>query len=160
WDIALAYWSRIARFGPGRWPLEDVPWRTLDREESTYFSLLVTAVVLLDLLNRRATEKDLTRTIDVIEELAVRGRINRRGTCGDAAATLHHPGVRINLFGAEHFGPEMSWLADDYSALLLKHATRAANLSRNSGDRERLLSVAEDALAHLWKRRLKGGPAA
>ncbi|MFC0105438.1 SCO2524 family protein [Kibdelosporangium aridum] len=159
WDVAVEYWSQIARFGSGRWPLEDVPWRTTDGEESTYFSLLVTAVVLLDLLRRRATERDLTRTIGVLETLALLGRVNLRMSPGDPAATLHHPGVPITLIGAETIGPKMSWLADDYSALLLKHTTRAAGLSRGSGDRERLLAVAEDALTHLWKLRLTQGPA-
>src|SRR5439155_11833866 len=25
WDISVNYWSQIARFGSGRWPLEDIP---------------------------------------------------------------------------------------------------------------------------------------
>lgn len=157
WDIVLAYWSRIARFGDGRWPLEDIPWRTTDREESDYFSLLVTAVVLLDLLARRATDDDLTRTVAVLEELAIRGRINRRVTRGDAAITLHHPGVKLELIGAEKFGPPMIRMVSDFGALLLKRAVRAAELSRNNSARERLLTVAEESLTHMWRRRLSDG---
>lgn len=160
WDITLAYWSAIARFGTERWPLEDIPWRTTDEAESVYFSLLVTAVVVLDLLARRATDDDLTRTVAVLEELSVRGRINRRGTPGDASVALHFPGVRVDLVGAERYGPAMSWMVSDFSSMLLKRATRAAGLSRNAGARQRLLAVAEDALTHLWKRRLRVGPAA
>jgi hypothetical protein len=159
WDIVLAYWSRIARFGEGRWPLEDIPWRTTDEEESDYFSLLVTAVVLLDLLARRATDDDLTRTVAVLEELAVRGRINRRVVKGDAATALHFPGVKLELVGAERFGPPMVRMVSDFAALLLKRAVRAAELSRNNAARERLMTVAEESLTHMWKRRLKDGPA-
>ncbi|MGB3437380.1 MAG: SCO2524 family protein [Actinophytocola sp.] len=157
WDITLAYWSRMARFGKGKWPLEDIPWRTTDNEESTYFSLLVSAVVLLDLLARRATDDDLTRTVAILEELAIRGRVNRRVTRGDSATLLHVPGVRIELSGAEKLGSVMSWVVSDYAALLLKRAVRAAELSRNSVARERLLTVAEESLTHLWRRRLTGG---
>ena len=158
WDIVLAYWSRIARFGDGRWPLEDVPWRTTDEEESDYFSLLVTAVVLLDLLARRATDDDLTRTVAVLEELAIRGRINRRITKDDARAiALHHPGVKLGLVGAEKLGPPMIRRVSDFGALLLKRAVRAAELSRNNAARERLLMVAEETLTHMWKRRLSDG---
>lgn len=160
WDIVLAYWSRIARFGPGRWPLEDVPWRTTDEEESEYFSLLVTAVVLLDLLARRATDDDLTRTVTVLQELAIRGRINRRAVKGDAAIALHFPGVRLTLIGADRFGPPVIRMVSDFPALLLKRAVRAAELSRNSTAREQLLTVAEQSLSHMWQRRLrKDGPA-
>jgi hypothetical protein len=157
WDITLAYWSKMARFGKGKWPLEDIPWRTTDNEESTYFSLLVSAVVLLDLLARRATDEDLTRTVAILEELAIRGRVNRRVTKGDTSTLLHVPGVRIELQGAEKLGPVMGWMVSDYAALLFKRAVRAAELSRNSASRERLLIVAEEALTHLWRRKLTDG---
>lgn len=157
WDITLAYWSKMARFGRDRWPLEDIPWRTTDDEESTYFSLLVSAVVLLDLLARRATDDDLTRTVAILEELAIRGRVNRRVSKGDSSTVLHVPGVRIELLGAEKYGPPMTWVVSDYAALLLKRSVRAAELSRNSAARERLLNVAEAAMEHLWRRRLKDG---
>jgi hypothetical protein len=160
WDITLSYWSKMARFGRDRWPLEDIPWRTTDDVESTYFSLLVSAVVLLDLLARRATDDDLTRTVAILEELAVRGRVNRRVAKGDSSTALHVPGVRIELTGAERFGPPVVWMVSDYAALLLKRSVKAAELSRNSAARERLLTVAEESLTHLWRRRLKDGRAA
>ncbi|MDQ3578369.1 MAG: SCO2524 family protein, partial [Actinomycetota bacterium] len=159
WDVTMGYWSAIARFGDGRWPLEDLPWRTTDEEESDYFSLLVTAVVLLDLLARRATDDDLTRTVAVLEELAARGRINRRVMRDDPAIGLHAPGVQLELVGSEDHGPPMIWTVADFAALLLKRSVRAAGLSRNTNARDRLLAVAEDALGHLWSRRLKTGPA-
>lgn len=159
WDLARDYWSAVARFGAGRWPLEDIPWRTTDLEESDYFSLLVTAVVLLDLVARQATDDDLTRTVSVIEELAERGRINRRIVRGDPAIELHSPGVRLDLDGAEKFGPEMTWMVSDFAVLLLKRSARAAGLSRNRNARNRLLAIAEASLAHVWQRRMAGGPA-
>jgi hypothetical protein len=160
WDVTLGYWSRIARFGQGKWPLEDIPWRTTDNDESLYFSLVVSSVVLLDLLGRRATDEDLSRTVAVLEELAIRGRINRRFTKNDATAHLHFPGVPMTLDGADKLGPAMTWVVSDFAALLLKRATRAAGLSRNNAAKERLLTVAEETLSHIWQRRLRSGPAA
>jgi hypothetical protein len=159
WDLTMDYWSAVARFGTGRWPLEDIPWRTTDDEESDYFSLLVTAVVLQELLARRATDDDLTRTVGVLEELAVRGRINRRVMRGDPAMGLHAPGVLIELGSDEQSGPGMAWVVADFAVLLLKRSVRAAGLSRNTAARDRLLKVAEDALGHMWRRRLADGPA-
>jgi len=159
WDLARTYWSRMARFGDGRWPLEDIPSRTTDTDESEYLSLLVSAVVLQDLVNRRATDDDLTRSVAVLEELAIRGRINRRVVRGDPATALHAPGVSFPLNGAEKFGPDMRWTVTDFAVLLLKRAAKAAGLSRNRGARDRLLAVAEAALGHLWQRRMKDGGA-
>src|SRR5512139_1842516 len=56
WELTQRYWSTVARFDRERWPLEDIPWRTSDGEESDYYSLLVTSVLLQDLINRTATE--------------------------------------------------------------------------------------------------------
>ena len=38
WGLALQYWSTIATFGSGRWPVEDVPWESTDGRSSSYFS--------------------------------------------------------------------------------------------------------------------------
>lgn len=161
WDLTMGYWSAIARSGTGRWPLENLPWRTTDNEESDYFSLLVTAVVIQELLTRRATDDDLTRTVGVLEELALRGRVNRRVLRdGDPALLLHSPGVELELFGGDALGPPMYWRVADFSALLLKRALRAAGLSRNISARDRLIAIAEDALEHMSRRRIAHGPAA
>lgn len=160
WDLTVDYWSAVARFGTGQWPLEDIPWRTTDDEESDYYSLLVTAMVLQELLKRRATDDDLTRTVGVLEELAVRGRINRRAVRGDSAIELHAPGVRLELEGSEKFGPRMAWQLADFAVLLLKRSVRAAGLSRNTAARDRLLKVAEDALGHMSRRRLRDSKSA
>jgi hypothetical protein len=160
WDLTMGYWSAVARATSGRWPLEDIPWRTTDNVESDYFSLLVVAVVLQELLTRRATDDDLTRTVAVLEELAVRGRINRRFAEGDPSIGLHFPGVRLGLSGGKADAPRISWQVTDFAALLLKRTLRAAGLSRNIVARDRLLAVAEDALGHMWQRRISTGTSA
>jgi hypothetical protein len=162
WDLTMNYWSAIARFGSGRWPLENIPWQTTDDEQSAYYSLLVTAVVIQELLTRRATDDDLTRTVGVLEELAVQGRVNRRkGPDGDPAVTLHAPGVSLELVGGQKLGTNpIYWRVADFSALLLKRSLRAAGLSRNINARDRLVAVTEDALEHMSRRRIQEGAAA
>ena len=54
-DLTQAYWATIARFGRGRWPLEDIPWCTTDDEESDFFSLLVTSIAVRGLAQQRGT---------------------------------------------------------------------------------------------------------
>jgi len=170
WDLTIGYWSVLARSPSGRWPLEDIPWLTTDDVESDYLSVSVTSVVLQELLSQQATDDDLTRMVGVLEELAERGRITRRATASDKAITLHFPGERLELVVTEptdpetgeaiQLGPKMAWLVSDFAALLLKRTLRAAGLSRNIGARDRLVAVAEDALEHLWSRRIGKGEAA
>ena len=159
WDLTQRYWSTIARFDDQQWPLEDIPWQTSDGQESDYYSLLVSAVLVQDLINRDATDEDLTRAVAVFEELARRGRITRRVTKSDPAVELHVPGVHMTLKGMEKLGPQLSLPVADFAPLLLKRVLQAARLSANVGARDQLMLVAEAAMDHLVLRRLKDGPA-
>lgn len=158
WDLTQQYWSTVARFGDDRWPLEDVPWLTAFEEESEYYTLLVFSILLQDRIARRISDDDLTRSVAVLEELAMRGRITRRITRDDAAIDLHVPGVPIDLVGAEALGPPAVWYASDFSVMLAKRAVQAAGLSGQPAAQNRLLTIAERAMEQLSKRRLKGGP--
>ncbi len=125
-DLTQIYWSNLARFGTARWPLEDLPWRTLDGVESDYLTLLVCAVLLQDLARREANEDDLRRLQPLLSELANRGRITRRSLNNDQAVEIHYPGLRISLDGAEVLGPPLDWRLTDFSPLLLRRIAQAA----------------------------------
>ncbi|WP_323746492.1 SCO2524 family protein [Catenulispora pinisilvae] len=155
WDLTQRYWSAVARFDPERWPLEDIPWRTSDGEESDYYSLLVMSVLIQDLINRAATDADLIKAVGIIQELATRGRITRRMIDNDPAVALHHPGVRQGLGGSEDLvGTRLALYTTDYAPLIIKRSLQAAQLTDNIEAREALLSVAEAAMDHLNERRL------
>lgn len=162
WDLTQRYWSTIARFGNQRWPLEDIPWRTSDGEESDYYSLLVSAVLVQDLVNRQATDDDLNRAVEVFQELARRGRITRRVMKTDPAVALHVPGVSLTLkeSATKSLGPQLFWSVADFAPLLLKRSLQAARLAANVNARDRLMLVAEATMDHLLRRRLTAGPAA
>lgn len=153
WELVQRYWSTVATLGSGRWPLEDIPWRTTDGEESEYFSLLVTSVVVENLYRERGTDTDLTRVGLVLEELATRARINRRIAAGDPAVMFHEPGVQLNLDSTAG-GPPLAWVVSDYAVLLLKRAIRVARLARGTELRGRLLMLADETWAHLSARRI------
>lgn len=158
WEITQQYWSAIARFGDGTWPLEEIPWRTtLQQLESEYFSLSVASILVHDLVRRRATDDDLTRTVKVMERLAERGRITSGMTRDDPAIVLHNPGVTLPLLGSDALGPAMKWTMTDFSAQLLKRTIQLCSLSRNIASQDRLLRLAEDILDHLWQRRVSEG---
>ncbi|MET9500650.1 SCO2524 family protein [Streptomyces sp. NPDC006259] len=158
WEITQQYWSAIARFGDGTWPLEEIPWRTtLQQLESEYFSLSVASILVHDLVRRRATDDDLTRTVAVMERLAERGRITSGMTRDDPAVGLHNPGVSLPLLGSEAVGPPMKWTMTDFSAQLLKRTIQLCSLSRNIASQDRLLRLAEDIVDHLWQRRISEG---
>ncbi|MGW0579269.1 SCO2524 family protein [Streptomyces sp. NPDC002920] len=158
WEITQQYWSGIARFDDATWPLEEIPWRTtLQQLESEYFSLSVASILVHDLVRRRATDDDLTRTVAVMERLADRGRITSRPTREDPAIGLHTPGVTLPLLGSEQAGPAMKWTMGDFSAQLLKRTLQLCALSRNIASQDRLLRLAEDILDHLWARRISEG---
>lgn len=161
WEITQQYWSRIARFDGDRWPLEDIPWRTTgQRLESEYFSLSVAAILVHDLMRRRATDDDLTRTVRVMERLAERGRITSRMTRDDPMIQLHNPGVTLPLQGGGTIGPPMDWTMSDFSAQLLKRTVQLCTLSRNLSAHDRLLRLAEDIFGHVWRRRMGDGEGA
>ena len=158
WELTQRYWAAIATFGSGRWPLEDIPWRTTDGRESDYYSLLVTAIVTSALVNRRAADPDLARVAAVLEELAVRGRVTRRPLIdSDEAVSMHYPGVQLNLYGAERIGPEAVWPASDFATTLLKRAATLASVARGPELRGRLLDLADDVWQHILTRRQDSG---
>jgi hypothetical protein len=163
WDLTHRYWSTIARFGNQRWPLEDIPWRTSDGEESDYYSLLVSSVLVQDLVSRQATDEDLNRAVAVLEELAHRGRITRRVMKNDPAVGLHVPGVSLTLRdmtkGTTDLRPQLYWSVADFAPLLLKRSLQAARLAANVSARDRLMLIAEATMDHLMLRRLAAGSA-
>ncbi|MGH3972924.1 MAG: SCO2524 family protein [Pseudonocardiaceae bacterium] len=159
WDLTQQYWSTIASLGADRWPLEDIPWRTTDEEESDYFSLLVSSIVVQDLVERRGADADLGRVGRVLEELASRSRITRRPLRDDPAVKLHSPGLRIPLGGSEESGEyPIGWVVSNFAPLLLKRTIRIVELLRDTDLRGRLLTLADDVWEHLLRRRLHDGP--
>lgn len=160
WDLTQRYWSTIARYDKDRWPLEDMPWRSSDGEESDYFTLLVTSVLLDDLADRRAAEGDVAKAIGILEELASRGRVTRRMLWSDDAARMHWPGLSFRLVGSDKLGPLLAWRAYDFTPLLLKRCCEAVRLTGNPSEREGLMRVAEAAMDQLALRCLTSGPAA
>ncbi|MEQ8143936.1 SCO2524 family protein [Streptomyces sp. OP7] len=158
WELSQQYWSAVARFGSERWPLEDLPWQTTGlRLESEYFSLTVAAILVHDLVRRKATDDDLTRTVSIMERLADRGRVTSRMTRNDTVVQLHDPGVLMPLAGSERSGSLLQWRMTDFSAQLLKRTVQLAELSRNIDAQDRLLRLAEQTFEHLWNRRIEDG---
>lgn len=160
WDLTQSYWSKIARFGSGRWPLEDIPWRTTDGVESDYLTLLVTSIVVQDLSKRRAAEADepdLSRVGRVLADLAARARITRRHIQDDPAIALHVPGFALSLETARPgIGPPLRWVLADFAPQLFKRTIRVAGLITRAGPRGTLIEFADEVwFDHLQRRRLK-----
>lgn len=160
WDLTQRFWSTIATFGAGKWPLEDIPWRTADGQESDYFSLLVTAIAVPDLIRRRAPDADLSRVGRVLDDLAGRSRVTRRPLNPDPAIDMHSPGLSLTLTGGEQLGPGMSWQITDFPALVLKRAVGISGLARSTELRDYVVSIADSVWQHLLSRRLRVGPGA
>jgi hypothetical protein len=158
WELTQSYWSKIASFGAGRWPLEDIPWQRTTEKESEYFSLLVSSIVVQDLIAQRASDADLNRVGRIFEELANRSRITRRVFSGDDSYTLHAPGFPLNLGGsADAGGPRLVWMMSDFSPLLLKRTMRLAGLLGETSSRRRMLALADQVWQQLTERKLKSG---
>ncbi|UQU64034.1 SCO2524 family protein [Couchioplanes caeruleus] len=160
WELTLSYWSTIATFGSGRWPLEDLPWRTTDGVDSDYLSLLVSGMVIQDLVTKRASDAELSRVGAVLEDLAGRARITRRPFVGDPALELHHPGFRIGLELQDQPGKGyLGWTAADFSPQLLRRSLNLARLIADNAGRSRLLDLSDEIWAHLFSRRIPEGEA-
>ncbi|WP_412538259.1 SCO2524 family protein [Longispora sp. K20-0274] len=159
WDLTQAYWSNVAMFGDGAWPLEDIPWRTTDRKESDYFSLLVTSIVLHYIVTKDRSDAHLTRVGGVLSHLAGRGRITQRASLdADPALVMHSPGVSFGLGGGdERGGPPLTWFASDFGPQLLKRTISLAGLFSEPRRRQQLIELADDTWDHLRRRRLGTG---
>lgn len=159
WEMTQRYWAKLATFGNGRWPLESMPWNTTDAVHSDYFSLLVSAIVTRDMVERRASDESLSRLGRVLGELAKRGRVTERAEGDDPAIRLHTPGLRVGLGGAEKVGgPELYWQVSDFGAVLLKRIVRIAALIDDVDLRGELLQLGDRVWDHLVQRRLNSGP--
>ncbi|GAA1966685.1 SCO2524 family protein [Catenulispora subtropica] len=153
WGLALQYWSTIATFGTGRWPMEDVPWEGSDGQTSPYFTELVLSIVSTSLVGGNAKGDVVGRSVGVLEELAQRGRVSRRAVEEDRGITMHDPGVPIPLRGSELNGPPLAWVYTGYAATLAKAALRFASVTSSRRNRARLIEVADSAVEHLLARR-------
>jgi hypothetical protein len=160
WDLTQRYWSRIARFGDGRWPLEDLPWKTTDGFENDYLSLLVCAIVVQDLTRRPDPEPEaIARTGDVLAELARRARITRRSLRRELdIVALHHPGFPVQLVGTEDAdGPRLVWRLVDFSPQVLKQALRVARLQQEVERRRQTIELIDTVWTdHIRLRQLAG----
>jgi hypothetical protein len=160
WGLALQYWATLATFGSKPWPVEDIPWQTTDGTRSAYYTELVLAIIALDqtFTVGQPSAEVLTRAAAVLEELAQRGRVNRRALYEDRGITLHDPGVPVPLRGSEkEGGPPLVWIYRGYAPTLAKTALRIAKLSTNRRTRSRLIEVADETVEHILARRTPGG---
>jgi hypothetical protein len=160
WELCLGFWTRVATFGTGRWPVEDVPWRTTDGVVSDYFTLFVASMVVQRIAARgesAASSSDLVRVGALLSELANRGRITRRPLENDPALEVHSPGIRLKLNGSEKLGPRQAWTVSSFSSLLFKRAIRVAGLVPSVEDRDEISRLADDIWEHLRNRRIENG---
>ena len=160
WDLTQQFWAKIAIFGRGgRWPLEDLPWRTTDGSESDYYSVLLTSIVIEGAGSERIVSADIARIGTLLEELANRGRVTRRPTANDSGIDLHIPGMFLRLNGSEKVaeGPQLQWTVATYTLLVLKRVLRVAELLTDSSARTRVLDLADLIWSHVEVRRIEAG---
>ncbi len=157
-ELTRSYWATVAAYGSGRWPLEDLPWRTTDGLEADYYSLLVTGMVMQNMATFRPSDSELRRVGGILEELTNRSRITRRSTVREAATDVHHPGIRFPLVGSEDAGgPRMAWTVGDISTVLLKRTLSLASMTTQGPARSRLLDLSGDVWEHLRSRIIHHG---
>ncbi|MEV8503501.1 SCO2524 family protein [Actinoplanes sp. NPDC051475] len=160
-ELTRSFWTELATFGRGRWPLENVPWRTTDGLEHEYYSLLVGGMVVQGpTLGTAVDQRDLIRVGDVLVKLAQRVRVTERAIRSDVAVVgAHVPGVKEPLRGSEAGGaPQLAWTVSDIAPRLMRGALRLAGLMTNGPARDRVLGLAQDTWHHLSLRRLVDGP--
>ncbi|MCU7728697.1 SCO2524 family protein [Actinoplanes sp. KI2] len=157
-ELTRSYWATIATFGAGRWPLEDLPWRTTDGIESDYFSLLVSGMVMQNMLSTRTSDTDRRRVAEVLDKLASRSRITLRSTKPETAIAVHYPGVRFPLEGSEDVGgPTLAWTVADYAPTLLRRTLDLARTLTDNEGRSRLIELSNSIWDHLHSRMIVDG---
>jgi hypothetical protein len=153
-ELTRSYWATVATFGEGRWPVEDLPWRITEGESSDYFTLQVTSLAVMGLIDRRGADAELARIGRVLIELAGRARLTRRPLRDDPAISLHHPGVAVRLNGSEKLdGDRLTWTASEYAPLLLRRTVEVAGLLSDVRERDALQDTATMVWDHMLRRR-------
>lgn len=155
--------------------LEDVPWRTPDYDESEYYTLLVSRILVGDGRSSTLGNSDiLDRLVRVAEELAQRGRITRHPVAddvagrvagrterrdvhaSDSALRLHQPGKVLRLDpAAGSDGISVSLRIYDYAPQLLKLAAKLAQATPSEPAQERLRVVIEATWRHIAARQAR-----
>ncbi|HET9893518.1 MAG TPA: SCO2524 family protein [Streptosporangiaceae bacterium] len=155
-DLTRQFWSKIATYGGVNWPLEDLPWTATDGEESDYYSILLTSIVMQGIGTERIGNVDVERVGRLLEELASRGRITRRMMKNDPALLVHRPGLILDMRGSEKVsgGPMLRWTITSYAVLLLKRMLRVAELIDDNASRMRFLDDADRIWAHVEGRKI------
>ncbi|GID31354.1 SCO2524 family protein [Paractinoplanes brasiliensis] len=157
-ELTRSYWSAVATFGNGRWPLEDLPWRTTDGVEADYFSLLVSGMVLQNMQVVRTSDTDRRRVAAVLEEIANRSRITRRSSEPETAINVHAPGLEFVLEGSdEDGGPVLAWTVADIAPTLFRRTINLASSLGEGSARNRLLSLSNAIWSHLSQRSITEG---
>jgi hypothetical protein len=166
-DLTRTYWATVATFGEGgRWPLENIPWRTTDGEQSDYFTLQVTALAVKGLAQIRGSDAELARVGRVLATLAERARITSRPVDSDPNLGMHYPGVQVALHGSDdrpgsdEKQPLLAWSVPEFAALLLLRSANVATLINDPDERSRLLDLGDEVWDHLTQRRLNSGDGA
>ncbi|WP_327002058.1 SCO2524 family protein [Dactylosporangium sp. NBC_01737] len=161
-ELVRAYWTTVATFDSGgRWPIEDLPWRTTDGRETDYYSLLVAGLVRPPPGDGGpgGDGTDLGRIGAVLERLAERSRITARVTGRNAdGIEMHHPGVGFPLVGsAATTGPELEWTFSDMAPILLKRTLELIGAMPDGDQRRTAVDLAERVWEHLDRRRIPAG---
>lgn len=156
WDLTRQFWTKIATFGDGTWPIEDLPWVTTDGRESDYNSVLLASIVVQGIGGERIADADVERVGRLLEELANRGRITRRPMVGDPAIALHLPGMTVPLIGSEKAdgGPPLQWVVSTYGSLILRRLLRVAGMLNDPTLRIRFLDLADLIWGHIDRRKI------
>ncbi|ADD40872.1 SCO2524 family protein [Stackebrandtia nassauensis] len=150
YDLTQRYWSILATFSQGRWPLEDLPWRTTDGEAEDYFSLLITSISIREFDARNVPDRDVWRLGEVLRELSNRGRITRRPLREDPAIPMHAVGMDTELSGIESTGSDLlGWKMLDYAALVFKRIVGLTRLLEDNQLRARMSSLIDDVWEHI-----------
>jgi hypothetical protein len=158
YELTQSYWATVATFGGGKWPLEDMPWRTTDGIEADYFTLLVGGMVVQNMQAAGASDTDRRRVANVMEDLAARSRITRRSTEPETATAVHYPGMQFPLEGSEDVGgPTLAWTVADISPTLYRRTINLAQMLTDGPARSRMIGLSDDIWKHLSSRIITEG---
>jgi len=153
-ELTRSYWATLATFGSGRWPLEDLPWRTTDGIEADYFSLLVGGMVLQNMQTTRMPDHEGRRIAHVFADIAARAYITRR--------SIEPPrefDARFALEGSEDVGgPTLAWTVADLAPTLLRRTLHLIPMLADDVARGRAFDLSEAIWAHLRSRVITDGP--
>ncbi|GAA1762397.1 SCO2524 family protein [Luedemannella helvata] len=148
YELTTSYWSTLATFGDHRWPLERLPWRTLDGDASDLYSICIADIIAAELSRSRGSDIGFSHLVRVYADTGRRAGIIRPPYAGQRPRKASSGGLELPIASAADGPyPAAAYRVAGVEPTLLLGLVRAAGFTESP----QLLNSFEDLVDLTWQ---------